>query len=442
MRHFVAACALLFLAALFLTTAAVAETTAAVPLRTPQLTTPFETAGTGLAPEVSVRLVVGVDGRVGEVEVLSVEPSTEWDEVFRSSTTEQLSGWRYSPATEDGEAVATPLSFKIQFRALSDRAAAQVTGFLPTYQTQDPASLRENIFALPEVLRRELLERQIELGIAHLTEGKVERFDTPRFRVFTDSGDPQIAETVATNLEASFNALDELFGRGIERKEEPLKIVVFLYDHSESFRSFGTALQHPPPGNGFYSGSGLIAFNREVAHSSHLMSLLLHEATHAYVDRFLTRRGVRLPYWFNEGVAEYVGTSRVKKGELIPGKVLEQTYAVNHLPGGGVHRVQTVAGVRVRQGRQALKNESMSLAALLDAGPDIFYGDQRSVYYSTGWLLVHFLRHGEESWGDDLFPELLLYAVEGYPLREAVETVYGRSIEDLEEPFGRYVRRF
>ena len=59
----------------------------------------------------------------------------------------------------------------------------------------------------------------------------------------------------------------------------------------------------------------------------------------------------------------------------------------------------------------------MSLAALLDAGPDIFYGDQRSVYYSTGWLLVHFLRHGEEGWGDDLFPELLLYAVEGYSLR-------------------------
>jgi len=54
---------------------------------------------------------------------------------------------------------------------------------------------------------------------------------------------------------------------------------------------------------------------------------------------------------------------------------------------------------------------------------------------------VHFLRHGEDSWADERFPELLLYVAEGYPSDEVVRRIYG-DLDALEARFDEYVRRF
>ena len=51
--------------------------------------------------------------------------------------------------------------------------------------------------------------------------------------------------------------------------------------------------------------------------SEALLGTMMHEATHAFVDRHMTEPGRYLPRWLGEGFAEYVGYSEVRKGRLI-----------------------------------------------------------------------------------------------------------------------------
>src|SRR5439155_19850625 len=70
---------------------------------------------------------------------------------------------------------------------------------------------------------------------------------------------------------------------------------------------------------GFYHSPGLLAAHLEMTSSEELLHLLLHEAVHAYLDRYIERPGVRLPLWLNEGLAEYFGNSDIKDGRIVPG---------------------------------------------------------------------------------------------------------------------------
>ena len=76
-----------------------------VPLRNPPLVAPVEAAGTGVAPEVTVRVEVDARGRAAKVEVLKIQPSTALDDAFRAQAVRTLSEWRFAPAIAGGEAV-------------------------------------------------------------------------------------------------------------------------------------------------------------------------------------------------------------------------------------------------------------------------------------------------------------------------------------------------
>ncbi len=93
--------------------------------------------------------------------------------------------------------------------------------------------------------------------------------------------------------------------------------------------------------------------------------------------------------------------------------------------------------------KKALKSGGgLTVGEMLDADLSSFRGERLQLYYSMSWLLVHFLRHGEESWTDGAFPDFLLYAADGFPISAAIESAYGRPIDDLEEPFRDYVAKF
>ena len=71
-------------------------------IRTPQLMVPDEAAGSGLSPEVAVRLAIDERGRVSAVDVRSITPASDFDAFFRKEVVETLSEWRFAPATKDG----------------------------------------------------------------------------------------------------------------------------------------------------------------------------------------------------------------------------------------------------------------------------------------------------------------------------------------------------
>ena len=84
-------------------------------IRTPQLMVPEETAGSGLSPEVAVRLTIDERGRVSAVDVQSITPASDFDAFFRDEVVETLSDWRFAPATTNGKPVASTLDWRARF---------------------------------------------------------------------------------------------------------------------------------------------------------------------------------------------------------------------------------------------------------------------------------------------------------------------------------------
>lgn len=397
--------------------------------------TPVETAGTGLAPEVKVRLTVDERGRVQDVEVLSIDPSSDYDDLFRETTTETLDGWHYAPARKDGEPVATSLAWSIQFQprtALSVHPA-------DLDDLQENARL-ERILTRPPEAQATRLRNFASLAEQHLRPGARRRVDTPRFVLITDSPDQQTASTLAGDLEAVFGELDELFAEKIPPRAAHFKQVDYVYTDRSSFQALAGELTVPEWANGLYAAPGLSAFHLETGSADAVLDALIHETVHAYIDQHLCRPGEPPPPWLAEGLAEYLAKSEIQKGRLVPGQIREGKYVLDLLR-GGAYRKTTAAGWRLDDAQRALrKGEAASVATLIGAAPEEFYGEHASMHYSLSWLLVHYLRHGEPGWATEEFPDLLLYVAEGYPAAAALEAVYGRTAEELGPAFAAYVK--
>jgi protein TonB len=65
----------------------------------------------GKAGRVTVRVLIGVDGRVKDIEKISAPADTFWDATKRQA----LSKWRFKPATRDGVAYETWKTMNVSF---------------------------------------------------------------------------------------------------------------------------------------------------------------------------------------------------------------------------------------------------------------------------------------------------------------------------------------
>lgn len=412
-------------------------------LRKSFLLTPIETAGTGLAPEVKVRAEIDARGRVVEVAALNVTPASEYDELVRQATRKAISNWRYAPAIKAGKATATTLEWTVKFQAreASNSLRSGPSGWLSLGSERAGAeSRRARVLALPLKQRKALLRHQTDIAEKFLDRAHRHRSDSPRFVVVADTPEESVARITAGNLEAIFNVIQGLFGDRIESQPEPFKIVVYMYAQRASFEQLKRKLGVYEWSAGFYSPAGLFAFHLEVPTMDDLLGIMMHEATHAYVDRHLVTPGFYLPRWLGEGFAEYVGNSEIKKGRLIPGRTAKSKFVL--IPGYGAVRAKPTPRMSLEEVKRTIrKGEGLSVEQLTTADHTIFYGEKHSLYYPSSWLLVHFLRHGEPGWAEREFPALMLYAAEGYPVIEAMKTVYGTAPADLEERFRTYVQK-
>lgn len=424
--------------------AGAAEVVPPVPLRTPPPLVPEQAVGRGLAPEAAVRVAIDARGRVERVEVGSINPSSELDSAFREALVETLADWRYAPQLRDGTAEGTTLEWRVRFPASSaesvptrDIGRELEPAWVPGL---DAESRRARILALPEARRLALLEAETHAALKLLEPDGRARHSSPRFVVTTDVGNPEIAAGIANNLEAIFNVLAREILPGIELAPERYKIQVVAYRSRERFLQLLRELEFYEWSGGFYSPTGLVAFHLQQPSNDALTSLLLHEATHAFLDRHVVRRGVALPRWLGEGFAEYVGNSDVRRGKLTPGKTRRARYEMARA--GGARLIETVAAQQVDRARLALRRgEGLGVEKLLDARAETFYGENRDLYYASAWLLTHFLRDGASGWSTERFPRLMLYLAEGYPLPAAFAEVYGPPAE-LDRAFREYVRSF
>ncbi len=409
-------------------------------LHAPPLLVPEAAYGLGLAPEVAVKLTIDARGTVTSVQVLAITPTSEYDALFRDQVVGTLSAWRFAPATESGLAVPSTLDWRVRFPA-KVRSEESLDAYSPLSPLigADAEQRRAAILALPLAQRRRMLESETRAAIELLDPKLTREAATPRFVVRSDSDEERVAATVAGNLEAIFNVLAEELLPGIPLQAEAFKIQVVVYRSEAQYREFASTRVPLETSSGFYNPVGFIALHLERATSDGVLSTLLHEGTHAFLDRHIVRPGVALPRWLSEGFAEYVGNSAIQKGRLKPGRTFVHKYAFE---GGQVMSQQTSAGGRLDEAREALrKGKGLGVQQMLEASPAIFYGDSSLLYYASAWLLVHHLRDGGAGWSTDRFPHLLLYLAEGYPQGAAFRTLYGDPVPS-DVVFRQYVKSF
>ncbi|HHQ49442.1 MAG TPA: hypothetical protein ENK19_11245 [Acidobacteria bacterium] len=420
-----------------------------VAIFSPRPTTPLETAGTGLAPKAQVRMHITAKGSVARVEVSSIDPSSPYDGLFKAALLRTLKRWRFAPAMEDGRAVEGEISWQIEFPPAARNARQP-------YSTGSLTNVGAELFVSPDTVHRQRLYRVFTLPLKrqrhHLDElaatatrfldpGRLVTVSSPLATVSTDhpSGE-KAARAILANVQTTLAVVRDVLAANLPLEPSRLKLRIFVYSNRASYQRFIAAVDGIVETDGVYIPPGLIAFHTALPSNEDVLSVLIHESAHAFVGRYLLRPGEVFPRWLSEGLADYFSNSPVEKHRLVPGKRRKsQFYRVPM----GFWRGTTHAALDLKSVRRAIENgTALPVRDLLAAGRDAFYGRRMRQYYAQSWLLVHFLRHGEPQWKQREFPELLLYAAEGYDPRLVIPSVYGLSPDQLEQRYRRHVREF
>jgi len=149
---------------------------------------------------------------------------------------------------------------------------------------------------------------------------------------------------------------------------------------------------------------------------------MLHEAVHQLNAEVAH---LKLAKWLEEGLAEYFSTSRIKNGELIPGRIDPNTYPV-----WWIDEIAITPDLKTN-----LANHSViPLHVILTnrGGPSM--RDEFNLYYLHWWTLTHFVFEREHS--SDATLRLL---EEGGGLA-AFEKNVG-PVEEIEPQWHSHVRR-
>jgi hypothetical protein len=147
------------------------------------------------------------------------------------------------------------------------------------------------------------------------------RLRSGRFTILTDVSDDHTVRAIAGNLEATYDLLDSVFALGKSAKTDgsPL-FTVYVYRSKDQLSSLAATLGVENADGIYNPPLRLLAFHTQLHSNQTLARVMLHEATHAYLDQYIEQPTMtELPRWFDEGFAEYVASSDIRRGRLVLG---------------------------------------------------------------------------------------------------------------------------
>lgn len=194
---------------------------------------------------------------------------------------------------------------------------------------------------------------------------------TDHFEVLSSASEKKTRQLVVDleQFRASFIATFNL-----KRAHEP-RVTVVLFNSEGQFRPYLPLYNGKPREVAGYfvpsSDEATIALTAEVDEGMDPTETILHE----YVHFLLNSRGLRLPTWLNEGIAELFSTFRVS------GKFVEYGLPKEHYV-------------------DALNVSSLiplpRLMAVTESSPDYNEEHRAGMFYAQSWALAHFLMCGED----------------------------------------------
>ena len=277
----------------------------------------------------------------------------------------------------------------------------------------------------PESLYAEQIQRSVRnvlKGPQHLGAKYVKDF--PHFTVMTDMSAEKTA-LYGNRLEAAFRHWAGIFKEHFTEDPRRPKPRVAVFNTREAYLTYGemTLSGRQEWTLGYYHPlyNELLLF--EDVDREATLQVLYHEAFHQFM-RLLTPR--KLPYWYNEGMAEYMGGLRVEVPKSGPPRIVEQG--------------------RILEGRlRALKlglPMVLKFEDLMMQTPAQFYSGPVPLKYAQSWAMIHFFHEAE---GGRHRPRLEAYfrkLKEGGTPREALQAGFGNAdLATLQKEWLEYVRR-
>lgn len=280
---------------------------------------------------------------------------------------------------------------------------------------QESAALAEELAPLDTKLHaRARMLRNVLHGPPWSREN---RYETTHYRVRSDLTSAK-CRAYAEHLEAMRPVYEQALGLppppGSERAE------VLLFNTREGYHSYveftaGDRQEHTLGSFMPWYGQ-LMCF--EDPEERETLDVLYHEGFHQYMSRVLPRA----PIWFEEGMAEYVGASRVERGKATASGLVQSG--------------------RLRNLQMALRYgwRPPSFPALMTQSKAEFYGVDAPLKYAQAWSVVHFLRQADAGRGRDLLEGYIRRLAAGDQAAEAFLSSFGReNVADLESRWRRYV---
>ena len=198
----------------------------------------------------------------------------------------------------------------------------------------------------------------------------------------------RLVEGVAADVIERSSAAKELLGISFP---SPMKAVI-LSSSDETSKSFPNISGAASRGH-VYGGFALAEFDTFVLGSLDVDGMV-HEMTHLYLDEALDGPGVRVPSWLNEGLAMYFESSS---------------------------RGRDRALARAAAGNQLIPLRSMGA---VPGRPEAI-----RTFYAQSWSIVRYLI---DSYGEERMSDLLTELGGGASQDAAVQTVYGKSLEQID----------
>lgn len=241
--------------------------------------------------------------------------------------------------------------------------------------------------------------------------------ETEHYKITTDIS-PEASKRYGENLEAAFRhyekSLARPFPRGFGRKPR-----VAVFSTAENYYTYFELLSETRGENtaGVFRPNlnELVLFEtldlEDTAHT------LYHEAVHHFVQQLTP---THLPYWINEGIAEYLGAISVKEG-----RVTERAKLLDRLPG-----IQMALAVDSVYPFEKIMNES----------PREFYSGNMGLKYAQAWSMVHFLYEAGAGKHRPRIQKYLDLLLAGAAPRKAYDEAFGTGTAELEREWKEFTK--
>lgn len=246
------------------------------------------------------------------------------------------------------------------------------------------------------------------------------RFDheTEHYRITSDIS-LEASRRYGENLEAAYRHYSSSFrtAPGIAARGKPR---VTIFQTAENYYTYWELLSEERGENtlGVFRPNlnELVLFeSTDIADTNHV---LYHEAVHHFMT-LLTNRTP--PYWYNEGIAEYLGSIEIEKGRLL-GKALPLMMRLPY--------VQQAIDVGADLPFEKIMNES----------PGEFYSGNASLKYAQAWSMIHFFYEFDKGRYRALIEKYFDQLRAGRTPHECYDSVFKEKDETLRKEWREFTK--